>query len=309
MFWLIASIIVFLILFALLGVDRREGKWHLRPQQFASLGAFVLMGFSMVAIVPANSVGIVYSPFTGVSEKTLAEGWHTKGPFDQIYTISSEVQTKTLENITGQTKDAQYITMAIDVKYRVDTDKAFEVFKQYRTLDNVDTALINPTAQRSIEEITTKYNIIDVLGGARSEIYKGIETELSTRLASSGITFVSINFVDTQAPEEIETAITAEAVAKKAVETAEQELKKAETDAQQAVVKAQAEQDKAKIEAETKLIAAQAQAEANKLLADSLTDPLLREKWLEKWNGELPTVAGSDAAVIIDSLTDAPAGE
>ena len=77
MFWLIASIIVFLILFALLGVDRREGKWHLRPQQFASLGAFVLMGFSMVAIVPANSVGIVYSPFTGVSEKTLAEGWHT----------------------------------------------------------------------------------------------------------------------------------------------------------------------------------------------------------------------------------------
>ncbi|MBW7571367.1 prohibitin family protein [Caproiciproducens faecalis] len=234
-----------------------------------------------VAIIPANSVGVSYSPFNGVSENTLSEGVHFKGVFDKVYQINTEVQTKKLENISGQTKDAQYITMIIDVKYKVDRSKAFEVFKQYRNLENVSTNLIAPLVQRSIESVSTNYNIMEVLGEKRNNLYKEVETDLKARLAENGITFVSINFDDTDAGNVIEKAIQDEAVAKKAVETAEQEKLKAEVEAQKRVVEAQANKDKAKIEAETKLIQAQAEADSNKIISQSITPELLKRMEME----------------------------
>lgn len=82
------------------------------------------------------------------------------------------------------------------------------------------------------------------------------------------------------AGDEIEKAIKAEAVAKKAVETAKQN------------------KEKAKTEAETKLIQAQGEAKANAVKTKALTDKVLLEQWIEKWNGILPTVSGSDSNMI-----------
>ena len=96
-----------------------------------------------------------------------------------------------------------------------------------------------------------------------------------------------------------EKAISDEAVAKKAVETAEQNLKKAEIDAKQQSVQAQAEQDAAKIKAETMKIEAQAQKEANELLNFSLSNLILKQQWIEKWDGKLPTYYGGDSTMMI----------
>ena len=54
--------------------------------------------------------------------------------------------------------------------------------------------------------------------------------------------------------------------------------------------------------AKAKLIAAEAEATANDTIAKSLNDNILYQQWLEKWDGNLPQVAGSDANVIIDGL-------
>lgn len=46
---------------------------------------------------------------------------------------------------------------------------------------------------------------------------------------------------------------------------------------------------------------AEAIAEANRILSESLTDEVLRQMWLDKWNGKLPDVmTGEDNGVIID---------
>lgn len=46
---------------------------------------------------------------------------------------------------------------------------------------------------------------------------------------------------------------------------------------------------------------AEAIAEANRILSESLTDEVLRQLYLEKWNGKLPDVmTGSDSGIIID---------
>lgn len=41
-------------------------------------------------------------------------------------------------------------------------------------------------------------------------------------------------------------------------------------------------------EAEKKVVAAQAEAEANKLRTQALTPLILKQQWIEKWDGKLP---------------------
>lgn len=304
MFWLIFSIIVVLGLFIMLGIDLEEEKFSLRPRQIACLFGLLLILPGCITKIPANSVGITYSPFGGTKEETLSEGFHSKNIFDKVYKISTEVQTMTVEGLTTQTMDAQYLTSILDIKYRVNTSNAHLVFKQFRTLDKMSENLIVPTTQRVLEHITTRYNVIDILGEKRNTVYSELETALSEEFAKYGVEFYSITINDMDAGEALESAITAEAVAKKAVETAEQNLLKTETEAKQKSVQAQAEQDAAKIEAETKLIQAEAEKAANELLNTTLSEEILRKLWIEKWDGKMPTYyAGSDDGmnVILDS--------
>ena len=248
---------------------------------FATIGVLILAA-NMVYVVPSNTVGVQYSIFTGTSEETLPEGIGIKSPFDKVYTIDTTVKERTIDGVTGQTKDAQWLTMSINVKYQIDKANAFKVYKNYKTLDNLDLNLISNVAQRCIESVTTKYNVIDVLGEKRDEIYKEIEKLMKERLADEGVTFKMLTIKDTDAGEAIENAIQEEAVAKKAVETAEQ-------------LKAKAE-----IEAETKIIEAQGEADANAVKTKQLTDKILAEMWINKWNGELPLVSGEGEGSIID---------
>jgi regulator of protease activity HflC (stomatin/prohibitin superfamily) len=303
--WLIFSIFVFVVLFIVLGISKgnratnQAAGWKLRPRMAFALLAFVLVVPGFFAFIPANTVGIVYSPFSGTREITLSEGVSNKNLFDQIYQINTEVQTMTVSNLTTQTKDAQYVTSTLNIKYKVNSANAYLVFTQYRTLDNMSNTLIVPTTQRVLELITTKYNVMDVLGEKRADIYSELDTALTSELSKYGVEFVSISISDMDAGDAIEAAIEAEAVAKKAVETAEQELLKAEMEAKQKSVVAQAEQDAAKIKAETKLIEARAEKEANELLQMSLTELILRQQWIEKWDGKVPTYYGGDGTDLI----------
>lgn len=231
--------------------------------------------------------------------EALSEGFHTRNPFDKVYKISTLTQSMTVKDLTTQTKDAQYLTSELDIKYRVDTTSAYTVFKQYRTLDNMSKNMIIPTTQKVLELVTTQYNIIDILGEKRSEVYTKLDSALAEEFIKYGVEFVSISITDMDAGEALEKAISDEAVAKKEVETAEQNLKRAEIDAKQQSVQAQAERDAAKIKAETMKIEAQAQKEANELLNFSLSDLILRQQWVEKWDGKLLTYYGGDSTMMI----------
>lgn len=275
-------------------------EWKPRVRQVFAVFGLIVCLFGFITKIPANHVGIVYSPFGGTKTETLSEGFKTKNPLDKIYKISTEVQTKSVENLTTQTKDAQYVTSILNIKYKVSASNAYVIFKQYRTLDRMSENLIVDTTQRVLEHITTTYNVIDILGEKRNEIYAELERQLSEELAIYGVEFVSITINDMDAGEKLEAAITAEAVAKKEVETAEQNLLKAETEAKQKSVQAKAEQEAAKIEAETKLIEAEAEKKANELLNQTLTDEILRMEFITKWNGQLPTYMGGEADLMLD---------
>ena len=308
MFWLIIGLIVGGFLFVLFGFSEKTGtrsqrSWKLNTKQLYSLIGLLFLVFGFFVNIPANHVGIVYSPFGGTKTQTLSEGLKVKNIFDTVYKISTETQTTTVENLTTQTKDAQFLTSTLNIKYKVNPSNAYMVFKQYKTLKNTSDNLIVPTTQRVLELVTTNYNIIDILGEKRSEIYAELDSKLSEEFEKYGISFDSISITDMDAGEALEKAISDEAVAKKAVETAEQNLLKAETEAKQKSVQAQAEQDAAKIEAETKLIQAEADKKANELLNQSMSDEILQKLWIEKWDGKMPTYYGGDGGLMFN-ITD-----
>ena len=312
MFWLILGIVVTIGVLIGCGFKnerdnygRNQMVWKLNIKQILAIFGLLLVLPGFITKIPVNTVGIVYDPFNGVEEETLSEGFHTKGLFDKIYKIDMEVQTTIVENLTTQTKDAQYLTSILDIKYRVSETNAHMVFKQFRTLKTVSDSLIIPTTQRVLEGVTTEYNVIDILGEKRSEVYTELERRLSEEFAKYGIEFYSISITDMDAGAALEAAITEEAVAKKSVETAEQKLAKAETEAKQKAVQAKAEQDAAIIEAETKVIQAEAEKKANDLLNQSLTEEILQKEWIDKWDGKMPTYyAGEDGAGIMFDATN-----
>lgn len=267
-------------------------RFKLRKTTVLGFLPVLLLGFGMVVTVPVNSVGIVFNQFTGVQQEVRQEGIHIKNPFEKFYIIPTEIQSKELLGLTGQTKDAQWIRMDLDIKYRVSRTKAFEVFTRFRNLENVDNTLLSPIVQRSVESVTTQYNVIDILGEKRNEAYTLIEREVAARLAESGIEFISLVLTDTDAGSAIEQAIEQEAVAKKAVETALQVKARAEIDAQTKVMQASAA-------AEVAIIEAQAVADANMLMSNSITPEILRKMEMEariKWGWI--TVSGAGGVIV-----------
>ena len=85
---------------------------------------------------------------------------------------------------------------------------------------------------------------------------------------------------------------------------AEQNLLKTKTEQEQAKVIANTEAEKkviaANAEAEATLTKAKAQADANKLLEQSLSDRVIAYEQIQKWDGIMPKVTGSEGGLLID---------
>jgi regulator of protease activity HflC (stomatin/prohibitin superfamily) len=90
------------------------------------------------------------------------------------------------------------------------------------------------------------------------------------------INVISVSLTNIDFSDQFETAVEDKMIA-------EQQQLKAEYENQTKVAKAKAD-------AEAKLVAAEAEAEANRLLERSLTDKILQEMYLDKWDGKLPQV-------------------
>ncbi len=246
----------------------------------------IIIIFGFFTSIGANEVGIMYNPFKGgIQNEVLGEGFKSKTPFDKVYKISTQVQEFNFENISVQTNDSQYVNTVLQIQVRIDREKAFEYFKKYggKQLNDIQGILSN-TTQKQLEMITTQYNIMEVLGEKRDEIVNKTLEAVKEELIKDGILVERIIIVDTDAGETIENAIAKEASAKKEAETAKY-LK-----------------EKAELEGEAKVIEAQKEKEANELKQVTLTQQILAEKMIEKWNGQLPTTIMSDDVMSVFNI-------
>ena len=279
-----------------------KGPYRL-AQAILTIILLVIIRFTMLVYIPVNTVGVQVNAFSGVKDTTLPTGYHLVIPFvDKVYKLSTSVQTKTMDKLTTQTKDGQWLNTNVDVKYKVNNEKAMTVFSNYTTLENVNENVISPAVQRAIESVTGSYDIYDVLGAKRTEVYKAIDEELKKTFEKYNLEFVSFTITDQDAGDEIEAAIKNESVKQKEIDTAKQEQEKAKVEAETKKVQAQVEAEtlliQAKAEADTAVVKAEGEAKANKIKSDSITDNLIRMKEAEaRMQHGWVTVKGNGAVI------------
>lgn len=283
---IIITIVLVLITAFGLGIDLNDDTWKPNKKMLLSLVWLILIVFGCFTNIGANRVGIVYNPLKGgIQSYTLTQGYKTKSPFTKVYKINTEVEELTFNNISVQTSDSQYVNTIIKAQVKIDSNKAFEYFSKYRdkSLEDIS-SLLSATIQKQLESITIQYNIMELLGSKRDEIVNKSLELIKAELSKDGIEVLRITLVDTDAGDAVEKAIANEAVAKKEAETAEYKKQKAQ------------------LEGEAKVIEAQKEKEANELVSRTLTKELLTEKFIEKWNGELPKVSSGDTLLDVSSI-------
>lgn len=241
-----------------------------------------------VLVVLLNSFTVVQAGHTGVvvtmgsvNEGVLQEGIHFKVPFVQnVVKIDNRIQ-KLEVNTEAFSKDLQSVKTVLAINYRVDTSKSYSIYKNIGA--DYESVLVVPAVNEVLKAITAQYTAEESVTN-RALISDGLVKGLNEKLNELGLYITDVNIIDFDFSEAFITAIEEKQVA-------QQQLLKAETEKQTAITNAQASAEAAKIKAE-------GDAKANKLLNDSLTDKVLENKKIDKWNGELPKVSGSNGTII-----------
>lgn len=209
--------------------------------------------------------------------------------FDFGLTNSYETYDIKVRNLDIQTmaysRDAQTMNIQMTVQYQIKPDKVIEITKQYGSLDILQ-GRIQAIATEKTKAVLSNSKAMDIIAD-RASMSPKVEQAIAEAVDEDfyiDITTVVITNIDFS--DAFESAVEEKMIA-------EQKQLKAEYENQTKIAQAKAD-------AEAKIVAAEAEAEANKLLEQSLTDTILREKYLNKWNGTLPNVvAGEDSSFLL----------
>ena len=251
--------------------------------KIAVIAAIAIFAIIVIAncftIVDAGHTGVVVT-LGKVNEGVLQEGMHFKAPFVQkIVKIDNRI-VKLEVDTEAFSKDLQTVETTLAINYRVDTSKSYSIYKNIGA--QYETVLVVPAVNEVLKAITAQYTAEESVTN-RSLISDGLIAGLNEKLNSIGLFVTDVNIINFDFSEAFITAIEEKQVA-------QQQLLKAETEKQTAITNAEAE-------AETTRIKADAEAEANKKIRASLDELVLRSKFYEKWNGELPEAMGSDTII------------
>ena len=253
----------------------------------------VPLALSSFTIVPAGHTGVILT-LGKVSETSMSEGFHLKMPFIQhVEAMSNKIQVYETP-ASAVSKDLQSVSSNIAVNFKLVSDKCADMYKGCS--GDYKIVLIAPAVQESMKSVTAKYTAEQLIT-ERATVGDEVKASLDSKLNSYGIYIEKFNIVNFDFSQEFNNAIEAKQVA-------EQNLLKTKTEQEQAIVIAEANAKQkviaAKAQAEAILAEAQAQADANKLLEESLSEKVIAYEQIQKWDGVMPKVTGSDGGMLID---------
>lgn len=254
--------------------------------------AIAIIGSSLT-IVPAGNTGVLLT-LGKVSATSFQEGAHFKIPFVQtVENMSNKIQVYETP-ASAVSKDLQTVSSTLAVNYRLVSDKSPDMYKNVGM--DYQTILVTPVVQECFKSATANYTAEQLIT-ERQTVADNVKESLEKKLKDYGIYIEKFNIVNFDFSSEFNNAIEAKQVA-------EQNLLKTKTEQEQAIVIANAEAEKkvisAKAEAEAIMAQAQAQADANQLLEKSLTPKVIAYEQIQKWNGVLPKVTGSDNGMLVN---------
>lgn len=230
--------------------------------------------------IKSGQVGIRVR-FGKVVSSQMNDGINFKIPFiEKIVKMNIQVQKIEIET-ESSSKDLQLVNMKLAVNYKIDGKRATSLYKNVGT--KYEDVILQPAIQESIKAVTSKYTAEELIT-KRNEVSVECMKELDSKVKKYGIIIDNFNITNFNFSEEFNKAIEEKQVAEQKVLTAKQEL------------------EKAKVDAEKKIVQAEAEKRANDLKQVSLTDNIIKEKFIEKWNGELPKATGGNSIINLNEL-------
>lgn len=261
--------------------------------------ALIIVGASIV-VIPTGYTG-VKSTFGQVDPNPVPQGFSFKIPFithvekvnnkQQDYSISEETQ------IWGETKSRTAIayggvtvTATINPEYSAWMVANISNYEDVLITEAVISSAIKTASKGLTDEEATNRDTMERL--TKELIQKSLNDKFDKEL----VFIDKVSILNADFEESYNTAIAEKQKAQLAYEQQQIENKKA-------IEKAEADAEVKKVQAQGKaeaaIIAAEGEKKANELLEQSLTNKVIENKKVEKWNGVLPQVSG-DSGVMID---------
>ena len=249
------------------------------------LTTIIILFIFSVSTVPTGHVGIK-TRFGAVQNDYITEGLNFKIPFiEKIRKMDCRTQRVDIQG-EGASKDLQTVSTYIAINYRVNQEKAFNLYKTVGT--GYEEILVKPAIQEAMKSALAQFTAEELIT-KRTEVANLLEETLEVKLDEKGIVVESTAIVNLDFSQAYNDAIERKQVAEQEAKKAEQEL------------------EKAKIEAEKKVVEAQAEADALKVQKQEITADLLElrrieneAKWIERWDGQLPSTVLGESVPMID---------
>jgi len=258
----------------------------------------IMMFAQSCTTVDSTSVGIKFHKWSVSEEKQggvmgTVRGFVWFNPFTQsVHQYPVYVQRVSYGEITVNAKDAAIFRITPNLAYRLNPDKAIDVFLTYRRpIKEIEQGFILTCvfdAYRTVGNLFTS----DELMAKRGEFEAQVREMLEQSLGSQG--FQVVEFTAAIAPP----ASLVEAIDSR--NRMVQEAMRAENEVARARAQAEIEVTKARGEAEALKIKGDGEAYYNRVVAASLNMLLVQQYAIEKWDGKLPMYSGGSGVPLIN---------
>lgn len=212
----------------------------------------------------------LYGSDKGVDDVCMVTGAVWYNPLtERVYEYPTYVQTVDYPAFTINAKDGSEFIIDPTISLKIVDGKSPQVFRKYRKkLDEVINSTLFNYVKDAFRIQLNKYTTDQIVSN-RDLVERAIEAHLSKALAKENFHLEQLTS-GLKYPKSIVEAVNSKNAAIQKAQKAQNEL---------AVVKA---------EAEKKVVAAQAESEAYRLRMQTLTPLIIKQQWIEKWDGKLP---------------------
>ena len=282
------------------GTTKPAGKWTMAGGVLGLIIAGVFLVFSTYYTQEAGEAKVLRDWTGNIIGSTTSSGAHWKAPW--VDTVDWDIRNQqaafmgngetshsgqpvTGAEITFTDRDGVTGNMDIAVIYSIKADRVEDLTFDYTGQDDFKLKVVENDVRSIPRDIASTYTTIRVYND-RTQLGLDIEEALRESWADKGIEINDVQIHGIRYSDAVKERFEAAQNAQTEVVKAEADLKKAEIDAQQQVVTAKAE------------------AEANAILAKSLTEPILQQRYLDTLAklakaGNLVITDGSGADILI----------
>jgi len=267
----------------------------------AGIVVFLFMFISSLTFVQPGYVGVVVNLFgdkKGVDDIELSVGAHLVPPWKTVYRFPTFEQNYCWEGSHDcfhfQTQEGLGVHADIGISYRIRPGSVHEIFTRYRRgIDEITHVFLRNYIRDGLNKSASRYKIEDLYSEGKEKFLDDVQLHVKEDLQEIGIDVSRIYIIGTfHFPDTVVAALNRKIEAMQRAEQRENELREAEAEARKIMAAARGK-------SESILIEAKAQAEANRMLAESLTEGLIKQKAVDKWDGTLPKVTSEGFSMLI----------